>query len=137
MNQNTIVLRGKGHHEEAVLLTGTVLPGQPVIVAGSENAVVLSNAGIPFWIVKEDALQGRTVRIAYKAGEKLFIYKPLPGDVISVLVASGQTIGDGTQAVLGAGGKFVAGSVDSIGYFLDTSDGAPLAEDTLMSVRIE
>jgi hypothetical protein len=49
----------------------------------------------PFYVLLEDKLQGRTVDTAYADGERCFLYCPLPGDELNMLVtAAGTGTGD-------------------------------------------
>lgn len=40
----------------------------------------------PLFVLLEDELQGRTATTAYAAGENAFVYVPLPGDELNMLV---------------------------------------------------
>lgn len=112
---NTIVLKGKGHHEEA-FIDEVASPGMAVELAAdgkldqvqSTQAEALKNvAGLK--ILKEDALQGKTVADAYAAADLAFYYEPVPGDHVQLLIKDGETIAVGdTIVVEGAGsGLFV------------------------------
>jgi hypothetical protein len=40
----------------------------------------------PFYVLLEDAYQGKTVDDAYVAGDRCFLYTPLPGDELNLIV---------------------------------------------------
>lgn len=118
-NVYTIVLKGKGHHDEGVT-DAIVYPGEAVRMAADghydpESLAADIAAGAGLKIVKEDALQGKTVADAYAAADQLFFYSPVPGDHIHVLVKSGEDIdvGDYLAVEGGGSGKFVEVSSSS------------------------
>ena len=104
-SNNTIVLKGKGHHDEGVL--GTVAsPGMSISFEAdgqydkntSATAVAIKEG---LKIVKEDALQGKTVSDAYAVGDTVFFYEPLPGDHVQLLVLEDEAIAIGDKLVPG------------------------------------
>lgn len=109
-NINTIVMRGKGHHDEGVC-GGVIKPGCAVELAAdgeydeqsSAQAAALKGG---LAIAKEAALnQGGTITDAYAADDVLFFYIPLPGDRVHVLVKSGEDIDVGAKLVVEGGGS--------------------------------
>lgn len=42
----------------------------------------------PWYILREDSFRGRTVTDAYAAGDRCFLYTPLPGEELNLLVAN-------------------------------------------------
>lgn len=114
-NINTIVLRGKGHHDEGVC-GSAILPGEAVRLAADgeydpETLAADAAAGRGLAIATEAALnEGKTIDDAYAADDVLFFYIPLPGDHIHALVKSGEDINVGDFLdVEGAGsGKFIS-----------------------------
>lgn len=48
----------------------------------------------PFYVLREDGLQGRDTSTAYAAGERAFFYTPLPGEELNLLVANLAGTGD-------------------------------------------
>jgi hypothetical protein len=111
MASNTIVLKGKGHHDEAVTYEA-ISPGMGAelyldttlkLAKPQGTQAETLKAGIS--IVKEDALQGKTVDNAYAAGETGFYYTPLPGDHINILIKSGEAVALGDVFVIEAGGS--------------------------------
>lgn len=48
----------------------------------------------PFYVLLEDSYQGRTVDDAYAAGERCFLYTPLPGEELNLLIANIAGTGD-------------------------------------------
>jgi hypothetical protein len=149
---NTIVLKGDWSHREEGTLTAAAYPGMnlkrspnPRVferdswTPGSTDFVGTgtgtSTVAPHIYILKEDALQGRTVDDQYAAGEPGFIHICRQGDVIQVLVASGQTVvkGDGLSAV--SSGKWNVDATNSPVEALESSGGA-LAADTLVRVAV-
>lgn len=136
MNNNTIVLKSKGHHEEGTA-TAAIKPGQPLeYLAGDKQYGIASDDATSFLVAKEDALQGRTVRDAYAAEERVFAYQPLPGDVILGVVPVGTAVTEGAAVGI-AGGEFVTDAGVVIGKFYETlNDGAATTEEELVPIRI-
>lgn len=134
LNVNTIVLTNPsiGYHDEGKA-AAAVKPGMSVEMNASGEYILSVNATNGIKVVKEDALQGRTVADAYAIGERLFFYQPLPGDRIHVLVKAGQTVAVGSK------GTFLAGYAEvnatKTFEFLEASSGA-LGADTLLKARI-
>lgn len=111
--ENTIVLKGKGHHEEGVL-DGVASPGMAVALAADghydqvqDSQSAARRRGLK--ILKEDAYRGGTIDTAYASGDIGFIYEPVPGDHVHVLVKDGEVIAvNDTLDVEGSGsGLFV------------------------------
>jgi hypothetical protein len=113
--ERTIVLTGNnyGHHDECVL-DGACLPGTAVALKSNGNydqiaaALAASLKEPSLWILKEDRLQGRYLTTTYNSGDRAFMYKPVRGDHLLLLVVSGQNIavGDLLVEVAGGSGKF-------------------------------
>lgn len=116
-----------GRFSEGFLATGeTVYPGMvvqkdpTVALKGGRHTYktydVAADGGQPMgahWIVLGDYYQGKTNDDAYTAGSRLFLYCPLPGDELNVLVANLAGTADdhvaGEQLIVGDGtGKFIA-----------------------------
>jgi hypothetical protein len=89
----------------------------------------------PVRILKEDHLIGATIDDVVAAGNNGFIHIAKPGDVLLVLVASGQTVvrGDGLSAI--STGKWNNDATNVAVEALESSGGA-LAADTHMRVRV-
>lgn len=89
----------------------------------------------PVKVLKEDYLVGKTIDDAYASGSNCFIHIAKSGDVLLVLVASGQTVvrGDGLSA--GADGKWLNDATNVAVEALESSGGA-LGSDTHMRVRV-
>lgn len=89
----------------------------------------------PVRVAKEDPLVGKTITDAYASGELVFIHIAKSGDVLQVLVASGQTVlkGDGLSA--NSAGKWIGDTTNAAVEALEPSGGA-LAADTHMRVRV-
>ena len=104
----TIVLKGIGHHDEGVL-DAIAYPGQAIRLAadGHYDPETLSAANAickGLMLLKEDALQGKVVTEAYGADDVGFIYTPVAGDEVQVLVAEGEDVNLGdTLGVIGSG----------------------------------
>lgn len=152
---HTIVLKagyteGGAEHEEG-FLTAAAYPGMNVQLsvttpvngvyyytpgstdyAGTGTVTTTKN---PVKILKEDGLQGGLVTTQYAADALAFIHIAKSGDVLQVLVESGQTVvmGDGLSAV--ASGKWNKDTTNAAVETLEGSGGA-LGADTLMRVRV-
>lgn len=89
-------------------------------------------------ILLENSTVGETVSDAYADGDDIRFFVPRSGDVLQLLVASGETVVKGTGCGSNTAGKFVTDATNPIGEFLESSAGAPsaLAADTLVRVRI-
>lgn len=89
----------------------------------------------PVRILKENYLVGGTIDTAYASGDNGFIHIAKAGDVLLVLVASGQTVvrGDGLSAI--SSGKWNADAANAAVEALESSGGA-LGADTHMRVRV-
>lgn len=111
-------------------------PGS-VDVVGTGTGGTTTTAG-PIRILKEDALRGKTVDDAYAAGDNAFVHIAKSGDVLQVLVRSGENfekaVGLGSDP-FGQTGKFVVDATNAVVETLERSGGA-LAADTLVRVRV-
>lgn len=105
--ENTIVVKGMGHHEEGVC-DEICTPGMAVEMAADGEYDLASSATAGVKIVKEDALQGKTKDLAYAVDDVLFIYQPLPGDHLLVFCKLGENIAIGDNLVIeGGSGLFI------------------------------
>ena len=109
-DKTTIVAQGNsyGHHDEGTLDT-VASPGMHIQRASDDHfdkspatAAELVKSG--FKIVKEDALRGMTVDDDYEIGDKVFFYSPFRGDIINILVKSGETVVIGSKLMPEGGG---------------------------------
>jgi hypothetical protein len=148
---NKIVLKGDyGQYEEGILATGAALPGMNVVRTTAAEAqkrgtyapgatlaggTAAGGAATPIKVVREDALQGKTVDDTFAVGDLIFLFIPKKGDVIQVRVLTGETIAIGGGLSANAAGKWVAATVNSAVEALEASGGA-LAADTLLRVRV-
>lgn len=151
---NKIVLKGDWSHREEGPCATAVSPGMNVArnsaarvfqrdtwgpastdFVGTGTALGGTSVANPIAVVLEDVLQGKTINDAYAAGDNIFVFQPRKGDVIQVLVASGQTVlkGRGLSAI--ASGKWNADTTNAPVQALEDSGGA-LAADTLMRVVV-
>lgn len=144
MATNTIVLKGKGHHDEGVLGTAAA-PGEAIELQadGDYDRLVSAQAAAlkgGLKIVKEDALQGKTVNDAYAAADTVFFYSPLPGDHVQVLVKSGQDIDVGDLLIVegGSSGLFVEAAGTETKFQIEALEdsGGALAANTLIKGRV-
>lgn len=146
MIEKTIVLRGhdKGHHDEGVLGAGVCTPGMAIELQAAGTYLQATSAigeavkkGVR--IVKEDALQGRTLLDAYAANERVFFYIPVHGDIINIFVKSGQNIVIGDDLVIeGTGsGLFVEAAGTEAKYHFEAleSSGGALGANTHLKAR--
>lgn len=132
-NVNTIVLKGMNHHEEGKAAAAGILPGQAVALDANGEYGLAADATKGLKFVKEDALQGKTIEDAYADGDLLFLYQPVAGDHIHVLVEAGQTVAIGDTGTIVAG--YAQVSATKTFEFYEASDGA-LAADTHLKARI-
>ena len=86
-------------------------------------------------VLREDALQGNTVADAYASGDNAFIYIPRSGDIIQVLVTSGQTVAKGDPLTAQSTGKWNVDATNGTVEALESSGGS-LSGDKLMRVRV-
>lgn len=90
------------------------------------------------YVLLEDYLQGKGVDEAYLAGKRGFIYPPKAGDLLQLLVASGQTVAIETYLIIDDGtGKLItgAGTEQSEAFVARESSGGALGADTLILVE--
>lgn len=142
-NINTILLKGKGHHDEGVL-SSIVSPGEAIefLSDGSYARQAKATADAiksDLKIAKEDALQGKTISDDYASGDQVFFYTPIKGDVVHVLVKSGEDISLADVLVVEGGGSglFIeaAGTEDSFQLEAVEAAGA-LAANTHVKCRV-
>lgn len=107
---NSIIVSAnpRGVFMEGVLGAGlTVYPGTVVQIqpatalVGGRHTFEVYNADAdggrpkgPIYIVREDGLQGRVMTTPYTAGERLFLYTPLPGEELNLMVGDVAGTGD-------------------------------------------
>ena len=122
-NVHTIVLKGKGHHEEGEA-DAAIYPGEAVRMAADgkwdpETLAAQIAEGRGLVIAEESALDGGTVDTAYADGDRLFIYIPIPGDHVHALVKAGEDIDVGDYlGVEGSGsGKFIEVSSSAVAEY--------------------
>lgn len=139
----TILLKGKdkGHHEEGA--AGTVVsPGMHVTLASdgtygksAETTAELVKSGV--FIVLEDQHQGKTITGDYAIGDVLFMYKPVAGDHLNLLVKSGENIAVGDKLIAegSASGLFIekAGSEAAYKAQARESTGGALAANDFVA----
>lgn len=89
-----------GRFEEGIIASGktpkpgTIMQRDPTvaIVGGRHTYTPYDRAATgdapagSFWILRENYLLGQTVDTAYAAGDRCFLYSPLPGDELNVIV---------------------------------------------------
>ena len=141
MASNTIVLKSKGHHDEAVTYEA-LSPGMAAelfldttLKLAKPQGTQAESLKAGFLIVKEDALQGKTVDDAYASGATGFYYEPIQGDHLQVLVKSGEDIALGDKLVVEAGGSglWVEAAGTEAKYQLKALEGpGALAANTLV-----
>src|SRR5437763_1179139 len=97
-NSIIVTCEPRGRREEGIVSTaekpGTVMQRDPsVALAGGVHTYKVyqpgSNGEQPlggFWVLLEDYGQGKTFDTAYVAGARGFLYCPLPGDELNLLV---------------------------------------------------
>lgn len=154
-DKNQIVLKagytdGGAEHEEGIA-AATTTPGMNVVMTTAARvferdtytpgATPLggdspAGAATPYIkIAKEDRLQGKTIDDTTASGDPIFIHTCKTGDVIQVLVASGQTVTKGLLGAAISSGKWNVATNNGVVEFLEASGGA-LAADTHMRARV-
>lgn len=147
-----IVLKGDfGQHEEGPL-AAIASPGMNLVMttaAETQQRATYTPGATPasgttpatptvaatIKILKEMAKHSGTIDTAYAAADNAEFYIPKKGDVIQVLVASGQTITKGLGGKAIASGLWNGSATDAVGEFLEASGGA-LAANTHMRLRV-
>jgi acetyl/propionyl-CoA carboxylase alpha subunit len=91
-------------------------------------------------VVKERAIIGASVDEVIPSGDDLLIHVAMPGDVLQVLVASGQTIAKGDSLLAIASGLWNKAGATPPPYgaaeALESSGGVALTANTLMRCRV-
>lgn len=144
-NEIVITAQPMGKRFEGTLTTGaTPLPGTCVklVTAGTWTigcAAADGGAG-PVTILVEDRLQGGTTTQAYLDSARCFLYTPMPGDVLQMLVknlsGTGDTVALGAlYGIEAASGKLIANSSFAMPCFQCVEAHAALTVDTLCLFR--
>lgn len=89
----------------------------------------------PLRILVEDAYQSHTVADAWEADDACRFHICSPGEIIQVLVASGETVLRGSGLTANSAGKFVVDATNAAVEALEPTGGA-LASDKLVRVRV-
>jgi hypothetical protein len=135
---NDIVVSGdpKGHFIEGII-EGTPKPGTAMMVkaatepdAGGRLTYVVWNGAQDgerdeVLILVNDNLQGKLITDAYATGERGFLYAPVRGDEVKVLLANITGTGSGTDDAFAIGDKLIID--DGTGKFIKTT-GSPEME---------
>lgn len=141
----TIVLKGGGGHYEEGKAGSAIIPGQSVQLAADGDydpnpASKAESIKGDLILAIEDGLQGKTVSDAYGVGDVVFLYIPQRGDVVNVLVKSGQDIAvaDKLNVEGGGSGLFVEAAGADAAYQLVAleSSGGALAANQLIKCRV-
>lgn len=113
----------KGKFIEGFIKTGqTPEPGTQMMIdpaaadpVGGRHtwSVASATARGPVAILLEDYLQGKSVDDAYAAGDRCFLYCPLPGEELNVRLT--DTAGTGTNIVHTAGATLISGASGTFG----------------------
>lgn len=93
----------------------------------------------PIWVLREDSLQGKTILDAYAAGDRAFLYAPLPGEELNMIVqdpsgtGSGTTYAAGTEMIVddGTGELIPTAGTPQTSPFILMEAATQLADDTL------
>jgi len=142
---NIIVLKGKGNYIEKVT-DAICSPGMGMELAPDGKVDRLQAtlaeaakgvAGLK--IAVEDALQGKTVTQAYAVGDVCFMYEPLPGDEVQLLIKDGETIaiGDTILAEGGGSGLFIEAAGTETNYVAEALEAlSPSGSNGLVACKI-
>jgi acetyl/propionyl-CoA carboxylase alpha subunit len=149
---NKIVLKasyGEGgtQHEEGIA-AAACNPGMNVVMTTAVESMkrqtytpgATSALGGGSKVVKERAIIGASVDETIPVGDDLLIHVAMPGDVLQVLVASGQTIAKGDSLLAIASGLWNKAGATPPPYgaaeALESSGGVALTANTLMRCRV-
>lgn len=89
----------------------------------------------PIRILIEDAYQAKTVADAWEADDACRFHIASPGEILQVLVASGETIARGSGLTANTAGKWIADATNAAVEALEPTGGA-LSADKLVRVRV-
>lgn len=132
----TILLRcsESGLFDEKRTGAAGIKPGMNVILQ-ADNTVVVGVAALKgFRIVRENALQGGTVDDAYASGDVCFLYLPVSGDRLNLLLKTGQNIARGAGVKFDASGQLIADAGAGTEFIAEESVNATAAA-ALIAVR--
>lgn len=152
-----IVLRGHyseggSEHDEGIVATGAISPGMNVVrtnaaeaqrrhtfapgatAAGATGAGAAAS-GLKIATEQLNVLQGKNVDQSYPVGEAFSFENVQKGDIIQVLVKTGQTVVKTNGGSADSTGKWIVATVNTVVEFLEASGGA-LAADTLMRAQV-
>jgi hypothetical protein len=94
MKRNTIILKDYLHVFEEYEAAAALSPGMLVELTTAGKIQKHSGAGrtaLPMFPI-EDALQGKTIRDAYAAGDKVRVWIPQRGDIVYGLLADEESV---------------------------------------------
>lgn len=137
--------RIRGHQDEGKAGVATIKPGMAIELQadGKYDPMVTAQAGAlkrNLQIAKHDILQGKTVDDAYAVDETVFFFHALPGDLVAVLVKSGEDIDFGEKLCVEGttSGLFIAAAGTETKFQLESLEdsGGALAADSLMFCRV-
>lgn len=109
MTPNKIGLILQGRVDELIAGADGILPGNLIERSEGRVANVSTETGkrAAIIVVTEDALQGKTVKDAYKKDSIVFCAYPLTGDVLQLTAPAGNYV-EGTYVKIGANGSIAA-----------------------------
>ncbi len=127
-----IVLRGRDEGYGEGRCDEAMSPGMAIELAadGDYDQVQATQAealkGVAGLIILiEDSMQGKTVDDAYAADDVIFFYHPVNGEIINILVKSGEAIAVGDTLVVEAAGSglFVEAAGTETRYCFEAMEG--------------
>src|SRR5688500_3133710 len=106
----TILLRTSesGLFDERRAGTATIRPGMNVALQSDNTVDPGAAAGGAHRIVRENALLGLTVDDLYADGDVVFLYQPVPGDRLNLLLKTGQSVARSAGLKFDATGALIA-----------------------------
>ena len=116
----TIALKTMGHYEEGVA-SEIMYPGQLIVIENTADLPLVppsvalhgsQGTQTGLFVVKEDALQGRTIDDAYAVSDIVPYLVAVPGDVFLARIDPRSSITAGTQLTSAGDGYFEAASSD-------------------------
>ena len=138
--------RGEYGRRDELVAAGTISPGMlcEVTAAGKVQAHSTEGGRAERLVALENALEGKTVSDNYVADDVVQLHLPMPGDVMNMLIQSGQAADPGEELIsAGDGTLIVIGSQASSGINVqvigrlsaDETAFTALAANTLKAVR--
>lgn len=134
---NKIKLKGDPRCEEAVAI-GIITPGQLIKLdsAGKVLRHAAANGRGECLVAYEDALQGKTIADDYAVGDIVFYYAAKAGDVLNLMIDTGETIVIGDPLRSAGNGNFEKATADTDRILAWAEEAVDLAQTGDVATRI-